>query len=83
MQELLHTIHRDLGELRGTLDSFCERLEKHHHEIYGNGSPGLKIRMDRTEQTADKAAKSWAAVWGAIVSVAGAIVAAVVGFFKG
>lgn len=81
-QELLQQIHRDVGTINGRLDQFCERLERHDGAIFGNGQPGLQIRVDRCEQNIESVRGAAKHIWSAVISVMGALVAAVAAWFK-
>lgn len=81
--ETLNGMASDIGEMKGMLRSCCERLETHHYEIYGNGTPGLKSRMYHAEKQALTAAKSRKAVWSSVLSVLGFVGTAIVSWFTG
>ena len=82
MEDVLRQIATQVGEVNGKLDGIGEKLKRHEYAIYGNGTPGLHVRMDRVEQTAEQAVKGRKAFWSMVLSVLGFIGTAVVGCFK-
>lgn len=81
-QDLLSKIHSDLGSLCGRLDGFCERLERHDEAIFGNGQPGLAVRLDRAEQDIGTAKSGVKWALGSVVSIVCAGVSALVAWAK-
>lgn len=49
-------------------------IDEIKEELRGNGTPGIKTRVDRIEQTEAKRGKQSLAVWGLIVAVLAQIV---------
>ena len=51
--DLLHAIHRELGELHGTVrtmnEAVTKRIDRHETALYGNGVPGVVTRIKSAE----------------------------------
>lgn len=71
------TIASGFAKLETAIGSHGKRLECLEDTTFGNGSPGIKIRVDRIEQSA-VAAKERRAVWLTVAGLAGGVVAAAV-----
>lgn len=48
--------------------SIQNSIDKHNHDIYGNGSPGIKERLNKLEDDKDNRKKQATVLWGAIIT---------------
>lgn len=82
--KVIHQIHGELIEFRSEMKTraghFQELLEDHHTTLYGdgNGTPGMRVRMDRLEQSSKAREKHIFAIWTAVL---GSAVAWLTGLF--
>jgi hypothetical protein len=62
----LHSDHRNLSE---KVDDVRDEIEKFNHTINGNGTPGMKVEIDRLKQA--EARRRWLnrAVIGTVLSI--------------
>ena len=62
----LHADHRNLSE---KVDDVKDEVEKVSHTLNGNGTPGLKLEVDRLKQS--EARRRWLnrAIMGAVLSI--------------
>ena len=66
-------------ESHGTLQSeliekLATVLEKHDHVLNGNGSDGLKVKVDRLMDREENRRWHFRAIWGAILAIGGKVV---------
>lgn len=68
------------------LKPICEDVADHKETLYGNGGEGLKIKLDRVEQTLKgfkQSSKQRSALWiGAVLAGVGGIINLLLGFIK-
>lgn len=61
-RRVLQETHDAVIEIKTSLEKTEQDVEDHSHTLYGNGTPGLKIRVDRLEQAAEPG-KVWKVAW--------------------
>jgi hypothetical protein len=68
------------------LKPICDDVEDHKKTLYGNGGEGIKIKLDRVEQTLQgfkHSSKQRSALWiGAALAGVGGIINLLIGFIK-
>jgi hypothetical protein len=68
LSEENRAILSQLSIINVQLQSFIDSNQKLHKEIYGNGGEGMKIKVDRLEQSQAKNSRTVQAVISACVS---------------
>lgn len=74
--KMLHQIHGELIEFRSEMKTrtsqFDELLKDHDYALNGdgNGAPGMRVRMDRLEQSSKAREKHIFAIWTAVLGSA-------------
>ena len=71
-------VEASVGNLNEKVDALNEKADRFLYAIEGNGTPGLKVRVDRLEQREESRAK-WMGV-AVAASISGILVALWTGF---
>lgn len=66
----LHEISEALGRIEGQLTNALAEIKEHGATLNGNGSPGVKTRLDRLEQSY----KKWARLVWVMLSAAATVI---------
>ena len=63
-------IHERLVEVETKLDTVCSKLDnfisKHDTVIFGNGTPGLRVKVDRLEQVEKMRSWHYRTIWAGL-----------------
>ena len=70
MEERLRAIEVAATQLLTVQQEQGKQLDKIDHTLHGNGSPGMKTRLDRLEQQNARSEKHFWTLWPALIGTA-------------
>lgn len=68
--EKLTDMHVDIRLMKSDLEATRQIVQEHHTTLYGNGSDGLRIRVDRIETAHKTLSRVWLFVTAGIATLA-------------